>query len=80
MGGAKAERLLIYIKASRWWLCSYLFERGEQLDADEAKLVASHVFQQKGIVLQVLVRQVEFNLSHQLLNELWVWRLPALVF
>lgn len=75
----KRHRLLLYMKASRRWLWSYLFEGGEQLDADETELVASHVLQQKSVVLQVLVRQVELNLSHQLLNELWVWRLPALV-
>lgn len=62
-------------------ICShgYLFEGGEQLDADKPKLIASDMFKQECIVLQVLVRQVVLNLSHQFLDELWIWGLPALL-
>lgn len=34
---------------------TYLLERGQQLEADKAHLVAPDVFEQKGVVLQVLV-------------------------
>lgn len=57
----------------------YLFERGEQLDANKAKFIASDVLEEEGVVLQVFVRQVEFDLSDQFLDELRIWGLPALL-
>lgn len=62
-------------------LCSvgYLFERSEQLDADKPEFVASDMFEQEGVVLQVFIGQVVLDLSDQLLDELWIWGLPALL-
>ncbi len=37
------------------------------------------MFEQEGIVLQVLIGQVVLDLSDQLLDELWIWGLPALL-
>lgn len=62
-------------------LCSrgYLLERREQLDADKPEFVAPDVFEQEGVVLQVFIGQVVLDLGHQLLDELWIRRLPALL-
>jgi len=57
----------------------YLFERSEQLDADEAQFVASDVLEQEGVVLQVVVGEVVLDLSDQLLGELLIRGLPALL-
>lgn len=54
----------------------HLFEGGEQLDAHVAQLVPPHMLEQEGILLQVLIRKVEFNLIHQLPNELLIRGLP----
>ena len=58
---------------------THLLEGGEQLDADEAHLVAPDVFEQEGVMLQVVVRQVVLNLGHQLLDQLLVRGLPAVL-
>lgn len=58
---------------------SYLFEGSEQLDADKSQFVAPDVFEQEGIVLQVFIGQVVLNLGDQLLHELGVGGLPALL-
>lgn len=57
----------------------YLLERREQLDADKPEFVAPDVFEQEGVVLQVFIGQVVLDLGHQLLDELWIRRLPALL-
>ena len=58
---------------------AHLLEGREQLDADEAHLVAPDVFEQEGVVLQVVVRQVVLYLGHQLLDQLLVRGLPAVL-
>lgn len=60
-------------------LTTDLLERREQLDADKAKLVAPDVLEQEGVVLQVLVGQVVFDLSYEFLGQFSVWGLPALL-
>lgn len=60
-------------------LTTDLLERCEQLDADKAKLVAPDVLEQEGVVLQVLVGQVVFDLSYEFLGQFSVWGLPALL-
>lgn len=62
-------------------LCSsgYLFERSEQFDADESEFVASDVLEQEGVVLEVFIGQVVLDLGDQLLDELRIWGLPALL-
>lgn len=37
------------------------------------------MFEQEGVVLQVFIRQVVLDLGDQLLDELRVWGLPALL-
>lgn len=64
---------------SRSVLTTNLLERRKQLDADKAKLIAPDMLEQKGIMLQVLIRQVVLNLSYELLGQFRVWRLPALL-
>lgn len=60
-------------------VASYLFKRREQLDADKTQFVASYVFEQEGIVLQVFIRQVVLYLGDQFLDEFRVRGLPALL-
>lgn len=57
----------------------HLLEGGEQLDAHIAQLVPPHVLQQEGILLQVFIRKVEFDLIHQFLDELLIRGLPLLL-
>lgn len=46
----------------------HLFEGGEELDAHISQLVPPHVLQQEGILLQVFIGKVEFDLIHQFLD------------
>ena len=59
--------------------CGYLLEGREQLDADKPEFIASDVFEQEGVVLQVFIGQVVLDLGDQLLDELRIRRLPALL-
>lgn len=58
---------------------THLFKRCKELDTHITQLVPSHMLEQEGVLLQVLIREIELDLLYQFSDQFLVWWPPLLL-